>query len=51
LPNRKNFAAYNASPSVTAFKEFPNRNHYGIGQAGWEELADYALNWFEQQQR
>ena len=24
---------------------FPGRSHYTLGQAGWEEVADYALDW------
>ena len=27
------------------FKEFPGRSHFTIGQDGWEEVADYALDW------
>ncbi len=26
-------------------KEFPERSHFIIGQEGWEEVADYALQW------
>ena len=44
--NRKNFRRYRSSPSVTDFKEFPGRAHYSvIGGPGWEEVADYALDW------
>ena len=43
--NRANYECYRSSPSVTAFKEFPGRAHYIIGQEGWEEVADYALTW------
>ena len=25
--------------------EFPERSHYTVGQDGWEEVADYALEW------
>src|SRR5829696_8550563 len=32
--------------SVTDYKEFPGRSHYSvIGGEGWEEVADYALDW------
>lgn len=24
---------------------FPGRSHYTVGQEGWEEVADYALDW------
>jgi hypothetical protein len=30
---------------VTEFKEFVGRSHYSLGQEGWEEVADYALDW------
>ncbi len=43
--NRANFQRYAASPSLTDFKVFDGRNHFGIGAPGWEEIADYALDW------
>lgn len=43
--NRANLAAYAGSPSVTEFKEFEGRTHGLLAQAGWEEVADYALTW------
>ncbi|HEU4724032.1 MAG TPA: alpha/beta hydrolase [Candidatus Eisenbacteria bacterium] len=43
--NRANFERYKASPAVTSFKEFPGRNHYLIGAPGWEEVADFAVDW------
>lgn len=33
------------SKAVTEYKEFPGRSHFTIGQDGWEEVADYALDW------
>jgi len=30
---------------VTEYKAFPGRSHSTLGQAGWEEVADYALQW------
>jgi pimeloyl-ACP methyl ester carboxylesterase len=33
------------SAAVTEYKEFPGRSHFTIGQDGWEEVADYALDW------
>jgi pimeloyl-ACP methyl ester carboxylesterase len=38
-------AKYRKSEAVTEFKEFPGRSHFTIGQDGWEEVADYALDW------
>lgn len=46
--NKTNFERYAASKSITAFKEFPGRNHYIIGEPGWEEVADYAVQWAEE---
>jgi pimeloyl-ACP methyl ester carboxylesterase len=42
--NRSNFEHY-TSAAHTDFKEFDGRSHYTLGQPGWEEVADYALNW------
>jgi pimeloyl-ACP methyl ester carboxylesterase len=36
---------YRKSAAVTEFKAFPGRSHFTIGQAGWEDVADYALDW------
>ena len=33
------------SKALTDYKEFPGRSHFTIGQDGWEEVADYALDW------
>lgn len=43
--NRKNHAKYRLSPAVTEYKEFPQRSHYIIAEKGWEEVAQYALDW------
>lgn len=46
--NRTNFNRYKkGSNSITEFKEFPGHAHYSIigGNRGWEEVADYALDW------
>ena len=45
--NKTNYNKYKASPSLTDFKEFTGRDHFGIGERGWEELADYSLAWLE----
>jgi pimeloyl-ACP methyl ester carboxylesterase len=36
---------YRKSKAVTDFREFPGRAHFTLGQEGWEEVADYALEW------
>jgi alpha-beta hydrolase superfamily lysophospholipase len=33
------------SKAITGYKEFVGRSHYIVGQDGWEEVADYALDW------
>jgi len=38
-------ARHYASRTVTEVKEFPGRAHLMPAQAGWEEVADYALEW------
>ena len=41
-------ATYNkqkASPAKTDFKEFPGRSHFLIAEPGWEEVANYTLDW------
>jgi pimeloyl-ACP methyl ester carboxylesterase len=42
--NRSNLKKQLKAPSPTEFKEFEGRSHFP-GQDGWEELADYALDW------
>ncbi|MEV6105152.1 alpha/beta hydrolase [Streptomyces sp. NPDC051940] len=34
-----------ASGTVTDYHEFPQRSHWTCAEPGWEEVADYALNW------
>jgi pimeloyl-ACP methyl ester carboxylesterase len=43
--NRANVKHYRKSKAITAYKEFPGRSHYTLGQDGWEEVADFALGW------
>jgi pimeloyl-ACP methyl ester carboxylesterase len=33
------------STAVVDYKEFPGRPHFTAGAPGWEEVADYALEW------
>ncbi len=33
------------SPSVVEYKEYAGRTHRIVSQDGWEEVAEYALNW------
>jgi alpha-beta hydrolase superfamily lysophospholipase len=40
---------YRKSPAVTELKEFPDRGHSLGIDSGWEEVADYVLEWLERQ--
>jgi pimeloyl-ACP methyl ester carboxylesterase len=44
---KKNASAYKDKNSITEFKEFKGRSHYICGQDGWQEVADYILNWLK----
>jgi pimeloyl-ACP methyl ester carboxylesterase len=44
-----NFRKYARSNAVTDYHEFPGRTHWIVGQPGWEEVADYALDWLAKQ--
>jgi pimeloyl-ACP methyl ester carboxylesterase len=44
--NQSNVKHYRHTESSTDYKEFEGRSHYSvIGGEGWEEVADYALEW------
>jgi pimeloyl-ACP methyl ester carboxylesterase len=43
--NESNFKHYRNSKATTDYKEFPGRSHFTVGQDGWEEVADFALEW------
>ncbi|MBA3636850.1 MAG: hypothetical protein M3Q62_01990 [Actinomycetota bacterium] len=43
--NQSNVKHYRYTKSVTDYKGFEGRSHYTVGQEGWEEVADYALEW------
>lgn len=47
--NRRNHARYRRSAATTNFKEFSGRTHFIIGQQNWEEVADYILEWLNEQ--
>jgi hypothetical protein len=42
---KANFALYRKSKAITDYNDFPERTHYILGQEGWQEVADYALDW------
>lgn len=42
---RATLEKYASGPSLVERVEFPGRTHRIVSQDGWEEVADYALNW------
>ena len=49
--NYKNFEIYRSTPASTDFQMFPNRDHWLIAGAGWEEVAQQTLAWIDKQNR
>ncbi len=47
---KANAKAYRHSTALTEYREFPGRTHFIIGQSGWEEVADSALDWARDQE-
>jgi pimeloyl-ACP methyl ester carboxylesterase len=43
--NRANYKKYDKSKGVTEYKLFDGRAHFTLAQDGWEQVADYALDW------
>lgn len=39
------------APSLTEIRIFPGRSHWTLLEPGWEEVADYALDWAVRNQR
>ncbi|RYZ86511.1 MAG: hypothetical protein EOO68_28805 [Moraxellaceae bacterium] len=46
--NYSNFKRYRKNAGVIGFKEFTGRNHFVLGQEGWEEVADHILHWLHE---
>ena len=46
---RETFKRYRKSEAVTALEEFPERSHFTLGEAGWEAVADLAIEWAREQ--
>jgi pimeloyl-ACP methyl ester carboxylesterase len=38
---------YAKSTATTDYKLFPHRSHWTCGEPGWEEVADFAIEWCE----
>jgi hypothetical protein len=42
---RATFKLQSKSKATTVLREYPDRPHLTAGVEGWEEIADYALDW------
>jgi len=42
---RSNAKKYRNSEALTDFYEFAERSHFTGVEPGWEQVADYALDW------
>lgn len=47
--NFDNYKKYTHKNSVTHYKVFSGRNHFVLGQPGWQEIAVYILEWLQKQ--
>ncbi|MBE9461679.1 alpha/beta hydrolase [Dyadobacter subterraneus] len=45
--NKRNYKKYKQNGSVLEYKEFAGRNHHVLAQPGWQNDADYVLNWIK----
>ncbi len=41
------YAKQKTSPAITALKFYPDRSHFLASMAGWEEVADFVLDWLD----
>ncbi len=48
---RATYRMQRRAPSTTELKSFPGRSHFLCAEPGWEEVADYALDWAVAHQR
>ncbi|WP_408097311.1 alpha/beta hydrolase [Peredibacter sp. HCB2-198] len=46
--NKENANRYKTT-TITDYREFPDRSHYTFAEEGWEEVADFCLNWSVEQ--
>ncbi len=42
---------YEKTPAIVNIRDYPGRSHFTVGEAGWEEVADDALDWAIENQR
>ncbi len=46
--NYTNFKLFQRTPAITDYKQFFDRNHWTLQAEGWQEVADYAARWIEE---
>ncbi|MBE7157145.1 MAG: alpha/beta fold hydrolase [Rhodospirillales bacterium] len=44
---KADYKLYSRTLAVTEYREYPDRTHFILGQAGWEQVADEVLSWAE----
>jgi pimeloyl-ACP methyl ester carboxylesterase len=47
---KANHRLYRRSSALTEYKEFQDRTHFIVGQSGWQEVANFALDWARDQE-
>jgi pimeloyl-ACP methyl ester carboxylesterase len=47
--NYSNYKKYTDKNSITDYTVFPGRNHFVLGQPGWQEVATYIFAWINKQ--
>ena len=47
---KSNHRLYRHSNAITEYQEFQDRTHFIIGQSGWQEVANYSLDWARDQE-
>jgi pimeloyl-ACP methyl ester carboxylesterase len=45
--SRAAYKLHGKSSAKTELVEYPDRGHYIVGEPGWEEVADHAMDWAE----
>ena len=41
------YAKQKTSPAITALKYYPDRSHFLCSMPGWEQVADFVLDWLD----
>ncbi|KQO40891.1 alpha/beta fold hydrolase [Pseudomonas chengduensis] len=43
------YRRHRGSSAITSFKQFPGYSHWLIAEPGWERIADYSIEWVQNQ--